>query len=227
MVSKKTALLQKSVAVKNSEKKKSLFLPETKIKNPAESFTIWIGSIQSLLAHSALFILVFILGFLGVNWEMLMLILTTAVSLEAIYLAIFIQMSINRSAENLQTVAEDLGEIHEGVEDLAEGVEEISGDVDELQKDMGEMQEDVEEINTNVDEIQIDVSDIQGDLDDIQTDVDDLQGDINAIARGDKKGEKRDEAQKELLKNIHKNMARVKSDLEKLRAKNSSPKKEK
>lgn len=227
MVSKKTTPLKQPVAAKNLSKKKISFLSERKIKNPAETFTIWIGSVQSLVVHSALFVLVFILGFLGVNWEMLMLILTTVVSLEAIYLAIFIQMSINRSAVSLQTVAEDLGEIHEGMEDLAEDVEEISGDVDELQKDMGEIQEDVEEINTNVDEIQIDVSDIQGDLDDIQTDVDDLQGDIIAIARGDKKGEKRDQAQKELLKNIHKNMARVKSDLEKLRAKSSSPKKKK
>jgi peptidoglycan hydrolase CwlO-like protein len=183
------------------EVKKSLKIKKEKFP---ESFTKWLGSVQSLIAHSALFVLIFLLGLLGFNWELLMLILTTAVSLEAIYLAIFIQMSVNRTTASLAGVEEDIGDIAEDVEEIAEDVGEIQTNVDELQEDVGE--------------IQVDVSDIPKDIDNIQGEVDDLSGDIGDIAKGDKKTEKRDLLHKELLKNIHKNMNKVKSDLERLRA---------
>lgn len=70
----------------------------------------------------------------------MLLVLTTIVSLEAIYLAIFIQMTVNRQARELAEVSGD-------VEDIQEDIEEISHDVDEIQKDVDEIQEDVEEIN--------------------------------------------------------------------------------
>jgi len=70
----------------------------------------------------------------------MLLVLTTIVSLEAIYLAIFIQMTVNRQVRELAEVSGD-------VEDIQENLEEISQDVDEIQKDVDEIQEDVEEIN--------------------------------------------------------------------------------
>ena len=177
----------------------------------SDRLTQWVGSVPSLLIHTVLFILVFVLGFLGIDWEMLMIVLTTAVSLEAIYLAIFIQMSVNRTSESLAGVEEDIEEIQTGVGDIAEDVVEIAEDVGEIQTDVVDLQEDLEEIQT-------DLTDIQKDIDEIQGEVDDMSDDIGDIAKGDKKVEKRDLAQKELLKNIHKNMNRVKSDLERLRA---------
>lgn len=106
-----------------------------------ERITAWVGSIQSLILHTAVFISFFILSFAGfLSWDLMFLILTTIVSLEAIYLAIFIQMTVNRQALELAEVSED-------VEDIQEDIEEISEDVDEIQEDIDEIQEDVEELH--------------------------------------------------------------------------------
>jgi len=105
-----------------------------------EKITQWIGSPQSLAIHTIFFVGIFALHFFDYSSSDILLILTTIVSLEAIYLAIFIQITINRHSENLEEVSED-------IEELQEDVEEISEDVDEIQKDVGEIQEDVEEIS--------------------------------------------------------------------------------
>lgn len=104
----------------------------SKIEALSEKATKWIGSTTSLVIHTLLFIAVFICGLLGYDWDTLLLILTTAVSLEAIYLSIFIQMSINNSNRNLNEVGAD--------------IDEIQGDIDEIQGDIDEIQEDVDEI---------------------------------------------------------------------------------
>ncbi|MEK9167961.1 MAG: hypothetical protein AAB769_01375 [Patescibacteria group bacterium] len=92
----------------------------------AVKFTRWVGSFISLAVHTALFIAFFVLGFLGFNWSDLLLILTTAVSLEAIYLAIFIQMTVNRNTQSLAEVEEDIDEIQEDIDEIQEDVGEIS-----------------------------------------------------------------------------------------------------
>lgn len=68
------------------------------------------------------------------------------VSLEAIYLSIFIQMSVNRQAHKLHAVSKDVEEIQEDVEEIQEDVDEIQHDVDEIQEDVEDIGEDVEEI---------------------------------------------------------------------------------
>ena len=109
-------------------------------KTPVERITTWIGSTPSLILHTIFFIVSFLLSILGVlSWNRMLLILTTVVSLEAIYLAIFIQMTVNRQAIELAEVGED-------VEDIQEDLEEISHDVDEIQEDIEEInEEDAEE----------------------------------------------------------------------------------
>lgn len=107
----------------------------------ALKFTRWVGSFPSLAVHTALFVGFFVLGFLGFNWSDLLLILTTAVSLEAIYLAIFIQMTVNRNTESLAEVEEDIDEIQEDIDEIQE-------DVDEIQEDMGEIAEE-ESVDTS------------------------------------------------------------------------------
>lgn len=144
-------------------------------KSPVENITTWIGSITSLIVHTTLFICSFLLCIAGlVSWDLMLLILTTVLSLEAIYLAIFIQMTVNRQAQELAEVSED-------VEDIQEDIEEITQDVGEIQKDVDEIQEDVEDIQENVDEIQEDVDEIQEDVDEIQEDVEDIQEDVGEI----------------------------------------------
>ncbi len=82
--------------------------------------TEWVGTPYSVLVHSAFFIGIFILAWFGVATDRILLILTTAVSLEAIYLSIFIQMTINRNTQSLEAVEEDIEDIQEEVNEEEE-----------------------------------------------------------------------------------------------------------
>lgn len=75
--------------------------------------TEWIGTPVSLIIHTIFFVGVFALRYVGVTTDYILLALTTAVSLEAIYLSIFIQMSVNRATESLEEVEEDIEDIQE------------------------------------------------------------------------------------------------------------------
>jgi septal ring factor EnvC (AmiA/AmiB activator) len=126
-----------------------------------ERITSWTGSVSSLVVHTMLFAGALIVGALGIaKWETVLLVLTTVVSLEAIYLSLLIQMTVNRNTESLREVEEDIDEIQEDVEEIAEDVDEIQADVEHIEKDIDEIQEDVQEIEKDVDEIQEDVEDL-------------------------------------------------------------------
>lgn len=127
--------------------------PLTKAEEIALGVTKWIGSIPSVFAHTLVFAGAFILVVLGADLDRVLLVLTTIVSLEAIYLSIFIQMSVNHQARALANVEKDIDEIQEDVEEIAEDVEEIQEDVEEMQEDVEEMQEDIDEIQEDVEEI--------------------------------------------------------------------------
>lgn len=118
-----------------------------KLAKIADTATKSIGSITSLILHSIIFALAFLLPFFGVSTEKMLLVLTTFLSIEAIYLAILIQMTVNKNTADLEVIQED-------VEDIQEDIEEIEKDVDEIQKDVDEIQEDVEEIQEDVEEIE-------------------------------------------------------------------------
>ena len=112
-----------------------------------EQATTWIGSVPSLILHTVVFLGAFSLGIVQpTSWEIILLVLTTVVSLEAIYLAIFIQMTVNRNTQQLREVEEDIDEIQEDVEELGEDVDEIQEDIEEMSEDLDEIQEDVEEM---------------------------------------------------------------------------------
>ena len=113
-----------------------------KLDKIADKATRWIGSTSSLLVHTVVFILSFIIPFSGlVTFEQMLLILTTLLSLEAIYLAIFIQMSVNKNSQDIEIIQEDVGEIQEDID-------EIQKDVDEIQEDIEDMEEAGEEEST-------------------------------------------------------------------------------
>ena len=123
-----------------------MMTPLKKTKRPleqgAQRATEWIGSTKSLLIHTAVFVLALLLPIFGVPFDNVLLVLTTAVSLEAIYLAIFIQMSVNKNTQDIEEIQEDVEEIQEDVEEIQEDVDEIQEDVDEIQKDVEEIEED-------------------------------------------------------------------------------------
>lgn len=110
--------------------------------------TASVGSVASLVIHTLAFLAAFALGFFGIlAWDLVLLVLTTIVSLEAIYLAIFIQMTVNRNTASLEEVEEDIEEIQEDVEELGEDVDEMQEDIEEIQEGVDEIQEEVEEMH--------------------------------------------------------------------------------
>ncbi len=104
----------------------------------AEKIIMWVGSPNSLIVHSVVFIVFFIFIILGYDAATVLLILTTIVSLEAIYLSIFIQITINKNTQSLESVTEEMVDISEDIEEIQEDVEEISEDVEEIQEEMHE-----------------------------------------------------------------------------------------
>ncbi len=147
---------------------------QSPIEQLAIKATRWIGSTQSLVVHTIFFTGSFVVALLGVPLDRVLLVLTTVVSLEAIYLSIFIQMSVNRNELRLDAVSED-------IEGISEDVEQIEKDVDEIQEDIEGISEDVEEIQEDIDEIQEDVEQIEKDVDEIQEDVEQIEEEIEEI----------------------------------------------
>lgn len=101
------------------------------------------GTTQSIVIHTVLFGGIFLLTLFGFNIDQVMLILTTAVSLEAIYLSLFIQMTVNKQAESLEDVEEDIDEIQKDVEGIEDDVGEMTEDIEEIQKK--DMEDDTED----------------------------------------------------------------------------------
>jgi len=123
-----------------------------------------VGSPVSIAIHSILFLGSFALAFFGfVDFDRMLLVLTTVVSLEAIYLAIFIQMTINYQSQSIAEVSADVEEIQEDVEGISEDVGEIQEDVEELQEDVEEISEDVEEISEDVEEMSVEDAEEEAD----------------------------------------------------------------
>jgi len=144
-----------------AEKRKRKFSP---VEQTANRFTEWVGSTSSLLVHTLVFVVSLALVFLGVGVDKVLLVLTTAVSLEAIYLAIFIQMTVNRNTQSLEEVEEDIDEIQEDVEEIEKDIDEIQEDVDKLEED--EAEEDLHDVATikSLDTIQADLQKLMQDI---------------------------------------------------------------
>jgi peptidoglycan hydrolase CwlO-like protein len=95
----------------------------------------WIGSTSSLIVHTIIFGASFALALFGIGLDHILLVVTTLVSLEAIYMAIFIQMAVNRNTQSLQEVEKDIDEIQEDVDEIQKDIDEIQEDVDDIEKD--------------------------------------------------------------------------------------------
>ncbi|OGG52608.1 hypothetical protein A2851_00330 [Candidatus Kaiserbacteria bacterium RIFCSPHIGHO2_01_FULL_53_29] len=142
------------------------------IQKTALAVTRWIGSPVSVVIHTILFAGSFIAVLTGwLDFDRMLLVLTTIVSLEAIYLCILIQMTMNYTTQELEEVSED--------------IEEMQEDLGEIQEDVGELQEDVEEITEDdaADEAQEETrkEEQRKTLTDIQTDLRRLMNDISKL----------------------------------------------
>jgi biopolymer transport protein ExbB/TolQ len=146
-----------------------------KINQTIDSFIKWIGSFVSLIIHTFIFLSCLFVGLIWGYWDTILLVLTTLVSLEAIYLAIFIQMSINRNTESLQAVEKDIDELQEDVEDIAEDVDEIQENVEEIAEDVGELQEEDEHEESQEEQDRRLLKDIQDNILKITSDLEQLK----------------------------------------------------
>lgn len=139
---------------------------KTEVKTVFEKVTAATGSYASIAIHTVIFAMFLLAPVFGwMEKDNALLTLTTIVSLEAIYLALFIQISVNRNTESLESVEEDIQEIQEDVEDISEEVEDLGEDLEKIEKDIDEIQEDVEEISEDVEELGEDVEDLEEDTD--------------------------------------------------------------
>ena len=161
-----------------------------------------IGSIASLVFHSIFFLGSFALAILGiVEWQVMLLVLTTVVSLEAIYMAIFIQIAVNRNTAQLREVEEDIEEIQEDVEELGEDVEDIQEDIEEISEDIDEIQEDVEEMSED------DVATVK------------KEKEVKEKKERKDRKEKKDRDEKEVLEQLTGDVQRLLKELERLQNK--------
>ena len=164
----------------------------TMLDKMADSVISWIGSSASLVFHTLLFITSFLLPlFKVVEFEEMLLVLTTIVSLEAIYLSIFIQMSVNKSNKHIEVIKEDVNEIQEDIDEIQEDIDEIQEDIDEIQEDIDEIADDEDEdehkekaqnviLKSNVSNNKQEIKELKAKIDDLQAKLEDLiQKDFN------------------------------------------------
>ena len=114
------------------------------------SVSKWVGTPESIIIHTLLFLATFGLRLFGVPLETIFLGLTTVISLEAIYLSLFIQMSVNRSNVAIDEISEDVDDIIEDIDELDKDLEELQHDIDEMSDDIDEIHEDVDDITETV-----------------------------------------------------------------------------
>ena len=164
----------------------------TLLDKMADSVISWIGSTASLVFHTLLFITSFLLPlFKVVEFEEMLLVLTTIVSLEAIYLSIFIQMSVNKSNKHIEVIKEDVNEIQEDIDEIQEDIDEIQEDIDEIQEDIDEIADDEDEdehkekaqnviLKSNVSNNKQEIKELKAKIHDLQAKLEELiQKDFN------------------------------------------------
>ena len=164
----------------------------TMLDKMADSVISWIGSTSSLVLHTLLFITSFLLPlFKVVEFEEMLLVLTTIVSLEAIYLSIFIQMSVNKSNKHIEVIKEDVNEIQEDIDEIQEDIDEIQEDIDEIQEDIDEIADDEDEdehkekaqkviLKSNVSNNKQEIKELKAKIHDLQAKLEELiQKDFN------------------------------------------------
>ncbi|MFN8362539.1 MAG: hypothetical protein U0T85_02510 [Cloacibacterium normanense] len=164
----------------------------TMLDKMADSVISWIGSTSSLVFHTLLFITSFLLPlFKVVEFEEMLLVLTTIVSLEAIYLSIFIQMSVNKSNKHIEVIKEDVNEIQEDIDEIQEDIDEIQEDIDEIQEDIDEIADDEDEdehkekaqkviLKSNVSNNKQEIKELKAKIHDLQAKLEELiQKDFN------------------------------------------------
>lgn len=133
--------------------------------------TSLIGTPMSVIVHTVVFGSFISLVFFGIGLNLVLLILTTLLSVEAIYLALFIQITVNRNTKSLEEVEEDIEEIQEDVEGLEDDVEDISEEIEDIQAE--DVKADMQEA-----ESKITLKNIEDDLEKLVNDIASLKSNL-------------------------------------------------
>lgn len=106
----------------------------------SDRITSWVGSTSSLVVHTLLFIASFASHWvLGVSFDTVLLVLTTVVSLEAIYISIFIQRAVNQQGERLEDVEESIDDVEEALDDVEEALDEVEESLNDAEEDIADI----------------------------------------------------------------------------------------
>lgn len=121
------------------------------MQRTAKALTQWIGTPQSIILHTVFFTVMLIWCLLDrTNRDHILLVLTTIVSLEAIYQMLFLQLTVNQQGKELTEVKSVMDEVQESVESVQTAVDEVQETVEEVHETVEEVHEEVhaEEILT-------------------------------------------------------------------------------
>jgi low affinity Fe/Cu permease len=99
----------------------------------SDAITNAMGSTTSVVLHTVAFVAIFIPLLFGFSLDKILLTLTTVVSLEAIYLAIFIQRSVNKQSMRLEAAIDKI--VANVTQNLEEPLDEV---VDEIRRTVKE-----------------------------------------------------------------------------------------
>lgn len=186
--------------------------------DPTQKITAWVGSITSLVVHTIVFAVAFLIAGIGLApWDTVLLVVTTLVSLEAIYLAIFIQMSVNRAQQSLAEVEADVAGIEEDIGEITEDIEGIEKDVAEIEENIDDISEGIEEIEKDVAEIEKDVAGIEENIEEVSEDLEELQEDVDELTEGETKDMSRKHKQEVTLVEITSTLQKLIADIEQLK----------
>lgn len=98
----------------------------------SDKVTHWVGSTSSIIFHTVFFILTILSHWVfGFQFSEIFLVLTTVVSLEAIYISIFIQRAVNQQGVRLGDVEESIDDVEEALDDVEEALEDVEEALDE------------------------------------------------------------------------------------------------
>lgn len=140
----------------------------TLINKLTDTLTRWIGSTASLFIHTFLFLgAIFSHWLFGWNFDIVLLVLTTVVSLEAIYLSIFIQRAVNQQGERLEDVEEGLDDVEEALDDVEEALDDVEEALDDVEDGLSKK-------SKNEDE-SVDKNEVKTTLDDVKQKLNELE----------------------------------------------------
>ena len=111
--------------------------PQTRrMEKVADQITNALGSTWSVIVHTLIFVGIFALLFLDVPLHTILLVITTMVSFEAIYLAIFIQRSANKQSQRLDRAISEIrrSTVIHTKRPLDTMIEEIDKEIDEIKE---------------------------------------------------------------------------------------------